>query len=247
MPQGWRPTHPGDPTPGLSKAGRLVIVIAVAIGLAIALTVIADRPADASDAPASPTMSQEPSPEPPPWFGGRVAMPEYGFAVTVPDGWVAFDLEGDVESQAWLLAAALDLGDPIDVVGLVTEEFSGIAGAQLGLLEDSWVSACGFGVFSGPEMELSALADLLSSSLSADDSVANLERPRAIGLSAGQGFLIAASFAGPDQPGDTRPVVLYVVERAAGSFLMITCAGHERPEDDWLSIAETFEFLPAED
>jgi hypothetical protein len=196
-------------------------------------------------ASAVPAIAQEPSP--PPWFGGRVEMPEYGFAVTVPGGWIAFDMMGDVESQAWMLAAALDPDDPADVVGLVTEEFTGIAGTQLGLLQDSLASACGFGVFSGPEMELSALADLLSSSLSADDSVANLERPRAIELSAGLGFLIAASSTGPDGPGDTRPVVLYVVERAAGSFLMITCAGHERPEDDWLSIAESFESLPAED
>jgi len=194
-------------------------------------------------------VAQSPSPVPPPWFGGRVEMPEYGFAVTVPDGWVAVDVMGDVESQARTVAAVLDPDASADVVHLVTEEFSGIwdDGVQLGLLEDSLDSACGFGVFSGPEMELSALADLLSSSLSNADSVTDPEWPRAIELSAGPGFLIAASFAGPDDPADPGPVALYVVERAAGSFSMVTCAGDERPGDDWLSIAESFEFLSAEE
>jgi len=249
---GFRPArnrqHPGDRPPKwapLGRFGRVAILLTVVAGVVIALLVIGTRPADALDEALN--APPEASPEPPPWFGGRVEMPEYGFAVTVPDGWVAFDMTGDVESQAWTLAAVLDTDASADVVGLVTEEFSGIAGAQLGLLEDSLVSACGFGVFSGPEMELSALADLLSSSLSADDSVANLERPMAIEFSAGPGFLIGASFAEPDDPGDHGPVALYVVERAAGSFLMVTCAGNERPKDDWLSIASSFEWLPAEE
>ena len=89
MPQGWRPTHPGDPTPGLSKAGRLVIVIAVAVGVAIALMVIAVRPAGASGGVASQATSQGPSP--PPWFGGRVEMPEHRFALALPSDWLYAD------------------------------------------------------------------------------------------------------------------------------------------------------------
>lgn len=91
---------PGDPPPKwatIGRAGRLALVITVIVGVVIALVIIGARSADAADAVATPAMPQEPSP--PPWFGGRVEMPEYGFAVTVPDGWIAFDLEGRVVAQ----------------------------------------------------------------------------------------------------------------------------------------------------
>jgi len=42
-----------------------------------------------------PALAQETSP--PPWFGGRVEMPEHGFAVTIPEDWMAFDLGADTE------------------------------------------------------------------------------------------------------------------------------------------------------
>ena len=44
-------------------------------------------------------VAQSPSPEPPPWFGGRVEMPEHGVAVTFPDDLVAFDLTEDIGAQ----------------------------------------------------------------------------------------------------------------------------------------------------
>ena len=48
---------------------------------------------------ASGALGQSPSPDPPPWFGGRVEMPEHGFALTVPEGWVARDPAGDLVAQ----------------------------------------------------------------------------------------------------------------------------------------------------
>ena len=74
MPIGWRPTHPGDPTPkwGLNKAGRLVIVITVAVGIAIALAIIVTRPANASDGMASSAIPQEFTPVPLTWLGGHI-------------------------------------------------------------------------------------------------------------------------------------------------------------------------------
>ncbi len=88
MPIGWRPTHPGDPTPkwGPGKAGRLVIALTVAVGIAIALAIIVSRPADASDGAASPVMPRAATPTPPTWLGGRIEMPWAGIAVTYPDG-----------------------------------------------------------------------------------------------------------------------------------------------------------------
>ncbi len=68
-------------------------------------------------------VAQEASPEPPPWFGGRVEMPEYGFAVTLPDDWVAFDPAADAPSQAAAAVEALDLTawpiDEADFVGML--------------------------------------------------------------------------------------------------------------------------------
>ena len=85
MPQGWRFTHPGDPPPrwGLSKTGRLVIAVTVAVGVVIALMIIVARPAGASDDAS----------------GGEVEMPEYGFAFTVPEWWLALDSAEDLDER----------------------------------------------------------------------------------------------------------------------------------------------------
>ena len=44
------------------------------------------------------TLAQSPSPEPPPWLGGRVEMPEHGFAVAVPDP------SDEAAAQGWATA-----------------------------------------------------------------------------------------------------------------------------------------------
>jgi hypothetical protein len=46
---------------------------------------------------ATPAIAQESSS--PPWFGGRVEMPEHGVAITIPDDWIAFDLTADTDEQ----------------------------------------------------------------------------------------------------------------------------------------------------
>jgi hypothetical protein len=46
------------------------------------------------------------------------------------------------------------------------------------------------------------------------------------------------------RPGEEA--VIYFGEEG-GSVFNIWCAGPERSDDDWLSVAETFEFLPAEE
>ena len=52
---------------------------------------------------AGPTAAQtedaEPTSAEPPWFGGRAELSEHGFAMAVPDGAVAYDMTGDLESQ----------------------------------------------------------------------------------------------------------------------------------------------------
>ena len=43
------------------------------------------------------TLAQSPSP--PPWLGGRVEMPEHGFAITLPGDWVGLDTAADALAQ----------------------------------------------------------------------------------------------------------------------------------------------------
>ena len=59
---------------------------------------------------SSGAVAQEPSPEPPPWFGGRVEMPEHGFAVTLPDDWVAFVPGADIQAQVDALESQIGGG-----------------------------------------------------------------------------------------------------------------------------------------
>ena len=236
----WRPTHPGDPTPGLSKAGRLVIVIAVAVGVAVALMVIAVRPAGASDALDSPTMSQEPSPELPPWFVGRVAMPEYGFALTVPDGWVAFDVMGDVDEQARKAAAVLD----VDFAGAIAQDLREMqqAGVPAAVIEASTWSGCSVLVMPdspGSPFDLDMTVGQVQEALRRDETVTHLEQPVVVELPAGPALFIAVDYV------DGTESAVYV-GRHAGMFI-VGCDGWERPDDDWLAIAETIEFLPVEE
>ena len=56
-----------------------------------------------------------PPASPPPWFGGHVDMPEHGFAVTLPDDWVALDPIVDLTAQ--LEAASAVFFPPLEPSG----------------------------------------------------------------------------------------------------------------------------------
>jgi hypothetical protein len=190
-------------------------------------------------------VAQEPSP--PPWFGGRVEMPEHGFAVTVPDGWVAIDITGDVDEQAWVTVMGFDPIATADDVRYFSEMMTRARseGAELVLMEGLTGSFCGFNVTAKRAIETSEFADRLASRMSSDDRFTDVERPRAIELPAGPSFVVFGTFAKLDPPGPS-PVTFYLVD-ADESVLLANCTGAERPEDDWLSAIETFEFLPAEE
>ena len=250
MPQGWRPTHPGDPPPrwGLSKAGRLVIAITVVVGVVIALVIVLGRPAGASDDVASPTMSQEPSPVPAPRFGVRVEMPEHGFAVTVPEGWLALDPAEDLEDQAWITVTEFDPLATADDVRVLTEVLARARseGTQLALVEGSTAASCSFTVKAKRAIETAEFADMLASAMSSDDRYAEVERPQSIDLPAGPGFVIVGAYTTPTSPVGSVPVISYLVD-GEESILIASCVGAERPADDWLPVFRAFEFLPAEE
>ena len=88
MPQGRRPTHPGDPAPkwGLSRAGFLAIAITVIIGIVVAFLLVTARTAAASEVTGVATTS--PSALTSIWANGQRARPsDMGFVVTFPADW----------------------------------------------------------------------------------------------------------------------------------------------------------------
>ena len=138
MPQGWRPTHPGDPAPkwGLSRAGRLVVAVTVIVGILIGLAIrAAGATDDARVAGASATTAPYSLDD-----GQRVEMPESGYAVTLPAGWVAMtapepgmDLIKIPETKMDPLIEALERDRGPAARGLLQWRFG-----YLGIVVDEW-------------------------------------------------------------------------------------------------------------
>jgi hypothetical protein len=190
-------------------------------------------------------VAQSPSPEPPPWFGGRVEMAEHGFAVTLPDDWLAIDLTTQVEPQAQRVD---------DVIGDSTGEWLGLAETLSGYRDQHvqlWVmmpltaSGCGVAAYQAPAGQLDGLANDVYLRMSGTDDMAEVERPVSLELTAGPARRLVAQVTSADYPGTYQPIVYYLIEAGDATHL-ITCTGDMRPADDWLAIAETFELMPAD-
>ena len=196
---------------------------------------------------SSGAVAQSSSPEPPPWFGGRVEMPEHGFALTVPNGWVAFDLTTDIASQ---LKAASDTIDPavwsVDEADLETWlAASAAAGMQLWLRPVADMDLC---LMSTPPYSLASAEDAAQRMYETevdDPGVRNVERPRRIEISAGPAYLTRLSRE--DSPGAWWPSAEYWLSADDVVLLVFCTTDAVRPDDDWLSMVESIEFLPAEE
>ena len=199
-------------------------------------------------------VAQEPSP--PPWFGGRVEMPEHGFAVILPDDWVAFDTGADVDGQveaAQTRLTGLPESEFADLRMVVTDALA--EGFQLFALEFSEqviqgqveAHSCIFTVLPDVARQLDeAFMDRLFLTVANNELVTDVERPTPVNLAAGPGWMLAAMSQNPYDADDWGPTVIYVAEGGDDAFSVV-CTGPVRPDDDWLSIAETFEFLPEEE
>lgn len=183
---------------------------------------------------AAPVVAQEPPPSPPPWFGGHAKMPEYGFAVTVPDGWIAYDMTGDVDEQVRRVAATLSPDASEQDIRAWSEIMREQMKGQLVIASEQ--STCGF--VAGPTIgaDLASFAAQFYTRQLGDDSVVHVEPPEVVDLLAGPAHRITYGRQGEE-------VAIYLGEEL-GSVVNIWCAGPERPDDDWLSIAEGFEWLP---
>jgi hypothetical protein len=193
---------------------------------------------------ATPAIAQESSS--PPWFGGRVEMPEHGVAITIPDDWIAFDLTADTDEQvdivyqlmgdqsevrsdvpkAWLRWYASAHGEAL----LVARTLDGSVICQV---SDIPVVMSYPDTF--PEWALGEMAGP-STCGSIDDEAVPMELP------AGPALVVQGVNVCDGMESEAIHYAITSGDRAAA----VGCEAPKAPGDRWLSIVETFEFLPEE-
>jgi hypothetical protein len=178
----------------------------------------------------------------PPWFGGRIEMPEHGFALVLPDGWVGIDSSTDLSEQvaAWARVRPDDLA-PEDVTAMsrtvATAATAGMGLVAFGPMREPW---CGVAPTLAAHRTLDEVIDSYAASMLENEFAAVVQEPTPVDVRAGPGRVLVVTVAPPDQP--STNLVTYVIE-GSGVFAGIFCSAGERPDDDWLSLAESLEFL----
>jgi len=196
-----------------------------------------------------PLSCQKPSPlvPPPPWLSGeRVEMPEYGFALTVPEGWVAFDTAVDAVSQLEAAAGYVDPDvwspDDADDADLLT---GSTPTTRLMLVDGR--NTCVVNSDHGAPTSLDVTADVLASTLAA---VRDVQPPERLDLPAGPAYVIRLGVSEPTQVFEVSLFQgsAFVLGEQDSVVLTVVCSNlFTRTDDLWLSIVETIEFLPAEE
>jgi hypothetical protein len=184
-------------------------------------------------------MAQSPTPEAtitagPIVLGGRIEVPSAGFAVTLPESWYAFDLSApDLIAKMELFDATTPVAVPM-VQHFVSANLRPNVPADMLLLAlgpTSWES-CNIVV----EPTNVASLDLVM-------AAAGLV-PTFVDLPAGRTG--RADYTSPRPDGADVEVTRFVWLRN-GVVYALTCGDVARPDGDWVSIAESFEFLPVEE
>lgn len=167
----------------------------------------------------------------PPWLEGLAAVPTHGVGMTVPEGWAAFDPSGDIGAQ-WQVVE-----DAWGGRGYRDADNTSVFGS-LFLLSGPDVKP-GFqecSIRPVPPGRLEEAVDALEQEVS-DFGGEILER-RVIDLPAGPTVVIDSGI------GDVLQFAQYVVDGPERDVLLTCMVLRERPADDWLSIAQTLEFVP---
>jgi hypothetical protein len=230
---GFRPARnrndPGDPPPKwapLGRAGRLILLVTVIVGIVIALLIMTSRTAGAAD--SADGAASQPEPSAPPWFGGRVEVPEAGFAATFPEGWVVEIVEEDSDTAILVVAGPERFGPDTELRNLLV--------------------AWGPGGQDRDTLDICTLVQYQPIELTADEFMDEIW-----GMDGGlpveslhEG--LSRAHADPGVPFFGND--LFLEQYAIGGNEAIAfhwCTGVESHSDDWRSIAESFEFLPAEE
>ena len=231
---GRNPNHPGDPPPKwapLSKRGRFALLVAVIAGIATALILMATTSAGATDDTIVVTAS--PDPLPPSWNDGqRVEVPDPGLAMTFPERWVIELLEGGSGPDFIILTQPERFGPEVELQRILAAKGPGH--------ERDTSTFCTLVRYA--PIDLTA-DEFLGEVFSQSDSWV-IESLRE-GLSR---VLVDPWFTGHIL---TRiPDAVYVDHYAIGTdsaVAVLMCYGVASHRDDWLAIAESFEFLPTEE
>lgn len=193
-----------------------------------------------------PATAQEQSP--PPWYGGRVEMPQHGFAVAVPEGWVAFDLGDDIELQAQEFSMTIGAlaGPASETTRLLIS--SRDQGMRFYAVEPESGAQCHAGMAPAPAGGIPEAAAFVHDRMQLEYAMTDVEEPRPVALAHLGGFAVAGRVPNDDSSMGV-PITYYLLApdgiSASGALLLVTCTGVERPEDDWMSIVETFELVGA--
>ena len=194
---------------------------------------------------ASPPLLAQESEAGPVGIGGRVDIPEAGYALTAPDDWIT------------VLPTAEDASGILEALSAIDPELASIA--ESALAGDVTFSLLIFGAYDQEAgfrtncnvIDLVADGTPLTITL-ANDAAAIADwgerlarEPESTILELEAGTVARLDYALRYPAFDLEQAVYYYTD---GSMLhLLTCTDAQRPADDWLSIAETFEFLPGTD
>jgi len=191
-----------------------------------------------------PVAAQEPSP--PPWFGGRVEMPEHGFAVTLPDDWVTYAPTADIASQVEAMSEFYDPALWFVVEGVLRDKLDAVASRDVQLYSEAPKSNAGRCILDATPVSAATAhvaADHMYASYVDDPAARDVEPPLRVDLPAGAAYLVRMSLRQVSLD-PWSPSSIYALPMGEG-VLLLFCQGIS--QDDWLSIAETIEFLPEEE
>ncbi len=187
-------------------------------------------------------------------LGGRIEVPSANFALTLPEGWYAFDLSdpdliAEMEAFDEMTAAlaprmesltienvAPDLAEALPQMSLPFIAYAPLLGPTAG-------ENCNVVVEPSPTESLDLLVSAQMSSMRAMLDLAGDLGPEFIDVPAGRVGMLEYSAANP--PGVESEATVFILLHDGHSYAL-TCTDAERHADRWLSIAESFEFLTAE-
>jgi len=182
--------------------------------------------------------------------GQRFEVPEFGYAVDLPEDWVGID-STDPDIDALVTGVVDRLPGPEAVARLewLLVEMQGpiASGAQIAAtaVHEPATLYCGAEARYGPAGPLEAWVEQVSSNAEAGRAGFTVEDgPLAIDLPSGPAWVLHGMLGDPSA-GSGAYLTMYMLG-GDGLELGLSCYGYERPPDDWLRFAETIELLPEE-
>jgi hypothetical protein len=158
-------------------------------------------------------------------LNGRVEVPEHGFAVTFPDDWDVNPLGAPDYGEA----------DPALGPSSVLYAWDGPSDDDEATRCDMWVDAS-----TRPSVTLAAYAEQRIRGFERNRDITGTYAP--VTLPAGRGMRTTLAYDYEFVLGHTE----YILAKD-GVFYTFACIGEDPPDDRWRSIAQTIEFLPAEE